>query len=85
VLDDQHGAFANVPEWDGRSRAVAEVWTLRKGSHVAACSLWTHPIGGEVRLSVNGEMHRTEAKRDGRTLLDLALDWRDQFTAKGWQ
>src|SRR5688500_17921825 len=71
----EHGVSINVPEWDGCARLVSELWTLRKGSRVAVCTLSTHPIGGEIRVSVDGEMQRTEAKRDGLALVDLALDW----------
>jgi hypothetical protein len=46
--------------------------------------LFSHPIGAEVRLDVDGEMSRTEAGRDGQALLDLALEWREQFEVKGW-
>jgi len=42
---------------------MGEVWTLRKGSRVAVCRLTTHPIGGDVRLEIDGEMLRTGAER----------------------
>jgi hypothetical protein len=80
--DHQSGASINIPEWDGRASQVSELWTLRKLAHVAVCSLWTHPIGGEIRVTVDGEMQRTEAKRDGLALVDLALDWRKQFRSE---
>ena len=54
-----------VPQWDGHPREIAEAWRLSRGSRVAACSLWTHPKGGEARLTVDGEWHRGEAGRDG--------------------
>jgi hypothetical protein len=74
----------NIPEWDGRVRQVAEVWTLRKGARVAVCALWTQPKGGEARVTVDGEWQRGEAGRDGLALTDQALDWKTQFQAKGW-
>jgi hypothetical protein len=43
-----------------------------------------HPKGGECRLTIDGEWHRGSVAVDGRTLLDLAFDWRDSFVAKGW-
>ena len=76
-------ASINIPQWDGTPREVAEVWTLHKDSRIAHCSLWTHPSRGEIRLSVDGEWHRGEALSDGLTLVDLALEWRKQFEAKG--
>jgi hypothetical protein len=74
----------NVPAFDGTARHVADVWRLTEGDRTAVCSFWTHPIGGEIRLDVDGEMSRTEAGRDGNALLDVALDWREQFEGKGW-
>jgi hypothetical protein len=37
-----------------------------------------------VRVTVDGELSRSEAKRDGLALVDLALDWKAQFQEKGW-
>ena len=79
------GASISIPEFDGIPREVAEVWTLGKGSRVASCHLWTHPKGGEIRLTVDGEWHRGEALGDGLALVDLALEWKDGFIRKGWQ
>ena len=77
-------ASINIPPWNGTPREVAEVWTLRKGKRVASCCLWTHPKRGEIRLTVDGEWHRSEALSDGLALVDLALEWRKQFEAKSW-
>lgn len=63
----------------------AEVWTLTKGQRIARCSLWTHPKGGEARLTVDGEWHRGEARNEGMALLDVAFDWRTQFEGRGWK
>jgi hypothetical protein len=77
-------AEINVPQWDGRPREVGEVWRLHKDQHVAACSLWTHPKGGEARVTVDGEWQRGEAGRDGLALMNLALEWKILFIEKGW-
>ena len=77
-------ASINVPEFYLEAREVAAVWTLRKGSRVASCHLWTHPKRREIRLTVDGEWHRGQALHDGLALVDLALEWRTQFEAKGW-
>ena len=77
-------ASVNIPEFYGRPHNVGEVWTLRKGGHVATCHLWTHPMGGEARLEVDGDWQRGEAGRSGLALVELALEWKAQFIAKGW-
>lgn len=75
----------NIPPWDGIPKECAEVWALQKGQRIARCSFWTHPTrGGEARLMVDGELNRSSVAMDGRTLLELALDWREQFQGKGW-
>ena len=77
-------ASIKIPDWDGTPRPAGE-WTLRKAQHVASCHFWTHPMGGEVRLTIDREWHRGSTAVDGRTLLDVALDWRQQFEEKGWR
>lgn len=78
------GALVNIPPWDGTPREVVEVWTVRKGTRVATCHFGTHPKGGEARLTIDGEWQRGSVAVNGRTLLDLALDWKLQFEEKGW-
>ncbi len=73
----------NVPPWDGVPREVGEAWV--KDARVASCHFWTHPKGGEARLTIDGEWYRGSVAIDGRTLLDLALEWKTQFEAKGWR
>jgi hypothetical protein len=74
----------NFRPWDGTPRELGEVWHLTKGTHVAVCTLRSHPKGGELRLTVDGEWQRGEALADGDALLDLAAEWRKQIEAKGW-
>jgi hypothetical protein len=78
------GASLNVPMWNGAPKECGDVWTLRKGERVASCRLWTHPLGGEVRLEVDGLWCRGETHREGLALLDVAMAWRSQFEGKGW-
>jgi hypothetical protein len=77
------GTF-NVPSWDGRTRSVAFVWRLTKGTKHATCELWTHPLGAELRVEAGGEMVRTEAGRDPLSLIETAETWKAQFDEKGW-
>jgi hypothetical protein len=41
--------------------------------------LWTHPKGGEARVTVDGEWQRGDGGLDGLALSDLALEWHGQF------
>ena len=56
--------FINLPQFDGTPREMGEVWTLRKGIRMATCHLWTHPKGGEIRLTLDGAWNRSEARSD---------------------
>jgi hypothetical protein len=71
-----------IQQWNGTARDLGELWTLRKGSRVASCHLWTHPKGGEVRLTVDAEWQRGEALADAVALLDVADEWRKQFESE---
>ena len=73
-----------MTEWNGTPISGGEIWTLHKGAHIAFCELWTHPLGREARLTIDGEWQRGEAFRELSALLDATADWRKQFEAKGW-
>jgi hypothetical protein len=73
-----------IPEYYERPQRVFGVWTLRKNKRKATCELWTHPIGGEIRVETAEEFVRSEAGRDGLTLIELANEWRQAFIEKGW-
>lgn len=65
-------------------KSAGEVWRLRKGAHLAICELWTHPVGAEARVTVDGELQRSQAGRNGLLIVALALDWKVRFQEKGW-
>jgi hypothetical protein len=74
----------DIPQWNGQAKNVGDIWRRTKGAHTETCALFTHPIGGEIRLDVDGERSRTEEGRNGMALVDLALEWKAQFQKKGW-
>ena len=78
------GSPVKFPEYHDRPKRIDSLWTLCKGKHTAECSLWTHPIGGEIRLEAAGEFQRSEAGRDGLALIDKAKEWKRQFVEKRW-
>jgi hypothetical protein len=51
----------NFVPWDGSARECATLFELRKGTRRAICKLWNHPIGGELRCEVDGELLRSQA------------------------
>jgi len=48
--------YVNLPEWNGQAKHLTDVWRLRKGDRQALRTLSTHPIGGEIRVTVDGEL-----------------------------
>ena len=54
----------NPPAWRGYSERVGQWWRLTKGSRAVACDIWTHPLGGELRCEIDGEMFGTRASRN---------------------
>lgn len=46
-------------DWDGTVREIAELFALKKGhNHRARAIIVTHPLGVELRLLLNGDLHR---------------------------
>jgi hypothetical protein len=79
------GGPIEIPEWDGTAKEAGEVWRLRKGKKEAVCTLWSHPMGGQARVTVGKELWRYEALVDATALNELALEWKWQFEEKGWK
>lgn len=77
----------HVDHWQdasGDAKDLGEVWTLQKGRRTARCVLQGHPLGIEARILVDDEVHRTEAFRDSKAMVDATADWRAAFERKGW-
>jgi hypothetical protein len=70
--------------WDGTPREQALVWELRKDRHRARCAIWSHPLGWELRVTVDRELLRSQAYRDADEALKDLDTWRAQFADKGW-
>jgi hypothetical protein len=70
--------------WSGLPHDYGTLFDLRKGARRVVCTLWNHPIGGELRCEVDGELVRSQAGRDGMALFDCGMEWKRQFDEKGW-
>ena len=66
-----------------------DFWTLHKQSacraREARCELWTHQVGWEVRLLIDGELQRSQVARSKRECLDVAEAWKAALIEAGWQ
>ena len=72
------------PPWRGHSERVGQWWRLTKGSRAVVCDIYTHPLGGELRCDVDGEMFGTRASRSLDDLLRASDEWKAGFQEKGW-
>lgn len=70
----------------GQPKHLDDLWTLTKDGREASCILVGHPVGMEVRVSVDGELKRSQAFRSGggTDAVSTADDWRRQFERLGW-
>jgi hypothetical protein len=75
---------SNLPPYNGQPERAVRVWWLKKGRKQVTCELWSHPIGGELRVEVDGELLRSEASRDIGVLVDRSVEWERSFAEKGW-
>jgi glycine/D-amino acid oxidase-like deaminating enzyme len=73
------------------SKAIATAWTLTKRGHRVVCTIHEHPLGVEVRLDLDGELHRSDVIRCAVPVRELpahvltfVTDWREKWVAKGW-
>lgn len=60
------------------------LWTATLGDQQARLDMLRLAIGFDLRLSVDGEMVRTELFTDGHALLVAATTWRTMMEGKGW-
>jgi hypothetical protein len=60
------------------------MWTLAKGTRTAECVITTHPLGWELRVTLDGELVRSQVCKTETGTLDTSDGWRRDWRAKGW-
>jgi hypothetical protein len=50
---------------------------------VEVCKLWTHALGGEVRLEINDDLQRSEVFRSQDEVLTAGEAWKAAMVEKG--
>lgn len=68
----------------GPANRLGQWWTLHKGDHSVTCDIYTHPIGGELRCDVDGELFATHASWNLQELLGVSEKWKASFEEKDW-
>ena len=51
----------------------------------SATYLWTHHLGWELRLKMDGDFQRSEVCRSQQAVFDTGDAWKAALTEKGWQ
>jgi hypothetical protein len=60
------------------------MWTVRKNGRTAACTLATHVLGWELRITLDGELVRSQVCKTETSTLDTSDGWRKDWEGRGW-
>jgi hypothetical protein len=75
--------------WNGQPTYLGDLFRLHKmrGDKrlEAAARLWTHNLGWEVRLEVNGDLQRSEVFRSQDAVLTAGEEWKAAMVRVGWR
>jgi hypothetical protein len=63
---------------------IGDLFVLRKGAWTLRCKQTTHPLGWELRLYLNDELHRSEVAKTDHGVFDVRDAWVAAWKAKGW-
>lgn len=64
---------------------LSPAWTLTKDDRTAACEVWSHALGFELRLEISGDdLPRTQVCRSQEELITFQETWRRALEAQGW-
>ena len=66
--------------WNGQPTHVGDLFRVGKTCGdkrlEATCELWTHQLGWEVRLEINGDLQRSEVFRSQDDVLTACEAWK---------
>jgi hypothetical protein len=63
---------------------LSPAWTLTKGWKTAACVVWSHQFGFELRLTIGEELRQSQVCRTQEDLINYQDTWRAGLKVKGW-
>ena len=74
--------------WNGQPTYPGDLFRVSKMRDekelAAVCKLWTHHLGWEVRLEINGDLQRSEVFRSQDDVLTAGETWKAAMIEKGW-
>jgi hypothetical protein len=68
-----------------RPALLTAAWVLHKGSRAARCTIWSHPLGFELRLVCDDSLPRIRICQTPETMVQLQARWRAAMEAQGWR
>ena len=77
-------ADLHPPRVERHDAGARDLWRLTKGSRYARAVVVTHPLGVELRLLIDQELHQSQMHRNDDALLDQAEIWKQAMIAKDW-
>lgn len=91
-LAAQNCRVANVLQRETLTGPVrlGEGWRLRKvvcgHARQAVCELWSHQLGWELRLVIDGgDLRRSQVVRSNDEILTMTEEWKSAMVGRGWQ
>ena len=70
--------------WTGRAKRVGQWWRLHNGDRFVTCDLYTHPLGGELRCELDGELFAFLPSWNLHELLGTSEQWKAWLEKMGW-
>ena len=83
---------ADVPQrpfWNNAPERLPDAWTLTKPNGArtltATCELWTHLLGWEIRLLIDGRgLQMSGVVKTAPEMVVTVEEWRTAMTESGW-
>lgn len=83
MADQPNRVLQRYDHFRGPQR-LGDVWTLHRGAIALRCSLATHSLGWELRLTAGSAFSRSQVCKSEREVFDLRDGWKAEALAKGW-
>lgn len=65
-------------------KPIGEIWTLRRDTLTMSCTLATHRLGWELRLTAGRNVVRTQLCTFEADVFTTSQAWRDEAQRQGW-
>jgi len=75
--------------WNGQPTYFGDLFRVSRvrgdKTLTAVCELWTHALGWEVRLEINGDLQRSEVFRSQDDVLTAGETWNAAMIETEWR